>query len=372
MRVPGLRLFGRSSETGLGPIGFDLGCEQLHMLQLEREHESLRVRAAASRPYPGGRDAILSAPAGLKSLVAEALRSQPFRGRKVVTVIPGDVVKLMVLNYELAPQQSEPELILSLVKERIKEPLDEWVVDYHPIRPSHEKQSELSALVAMAREDVVVKYLELLRMAGLEVEALEIPPVAIRRLVTRLALRDFEEDVMILHFGRDRSHLTVLWGRRLILYRELEFGEDRAVEQVAKSLDLPQESAASLLLDFGVFPDAPGAGLDRASAEICETVMEILTPAFAAVAEQIGNALIYTASRTRGASVDLIYLVGSIARWPGIDQLISSLAAIPVRILDPLQAITARPDARLPDAGESAPGIVLAASLALRGFGDGE
>ena len=206
----------------------------------------------------------------------------------------------------------------------------------------------------------------------LEVETLEIPPVAIRRLVTRLALRDFEEDVMILHFGRDRSHLTVLWGRRLILYREIEFGEHRAVEQVAKSLDLPQESAASLLLDFGVFPDAPGAGLDRASSEICETVMEILTPGFAAVAEQIGNALIYTASRTRGASVDLIYLVGSIARWPGIDQLISSLAAIPVRILDPLQAITGRPDTRLPDGGESAPSIVLAASLALRGFGDGE
>lgn len=378
MRLPRLRLPGRSSSAAVtGPIGFDLACDRLHMVQLESQGEGVRVRAAASCDYPADRDAILGAPHELKSLVASALRSQPFRGRQVVTVMPGDAVKLMVLNYELGAQQSEPELILSLVGERTKEPLDEWVVDYHPIRPSHAKQTELSALVAMAREEAVIRYLELLRRAGLEVEALEIPPVAIRRLVTRLATRDFEEDVMILHLGRESSHLTVLWGRRLILYREIEFGEDRAVELVAKSLDLPLESAESLLVEYGVYPGAarPPASAGAApeasarSSEISETVMEILTPGFGGVAEQIGNALVYTASRTRGESVDLIYLVGAAAQWPGIDQLLSSLAAIPVRLLDPIQAITGRHgEARIADA----PRIALAASLALRGFGDGE
>ena len=373
MKLPRLRLFGRASDaTEVGPIGFDLACDQLHMLQMERCRERLRVRAAASCPYPVGRDAILQSPGELKPLVARTLRSEPFRGRKVVTVIPGDAVKLMVLSYELNSQQSEPELILSLVRERIKEPLDEWVVDYHPIRPSHEKQSELSALVAIAREDAVIRHLELLRSAGLEVAALEIPPVAIRRLVIRLAMRDFGEDVMILHFGRDKSHLTVLWGRRLILYREIEFGENRAIEQVAKSLDLPLDSAAALLLEFGVFPETASPDLDRASVEISETVMEILTPGFATVAEQIGNALIYTASRTRGESVDLIYLVGAVAHWPGVDKLISSLTAIPVRILDPLQAITGTRSAFPPSVSDASPNIALAASLALRGFGDHE
>ena len=151
--------------------------------------------------------------------------------------------------------------------------------------------------------------------------------MAIRRLVIRLALRDFGEDVMILHFGRDKSHLTVLWGRRLILYREIEFGENRAIEQVAKSLELPLDSAAALLLEFGVFPETASPYLDRASVEISETVMEILTPGFANIAEQIGNALIYTASRTRGESVEP-HLSGwrcrALARRGQVDQLVDS------------------------------------------------
>ncbi len=372
MRLPGIRQSRRDGHTGVGSIGLDMAADQLHMVQMECQRESLCVRASISRAYPVDREAILQAPKDLKALVAGALRSEPFRGKKVVTVVPGDLVKLMVLSYELGPRDSEPELILALVEERIQESLDEWVVDYLPIRPSHEKQSELSALVAIVREDVVVRYLELLRGAGLEVEALEITPVAIRRLVTRLAMRDLEDDVMILHFGREKSHLTVLWGRRLILYREIAFGVDRAIEQVAKSLDLPAESAASLLAEYGVCADGPYAGLDRASAEIAETTLEILTPGFAAVAEQIGNALVYTASRTRGASVDLIYLVGSIARWPGVDSLVSSLASIPVRILDPFQAISGRQSPSAVEQEGAASGIALATSLALRGFGDDE
>ncbi len=372
MRLPSIRWPRRGVHTGIGPIGFDLAADQLHMVQMEAERESLRVHASISRPYPVDREAILRAPADLKALVAGAMRSQPFCGKKVVTVVPGDQVKLMVLSYELGPRDSEPELILALVEERIQESLDEWVVDYLPVRPSHEKQSELSALIAIVREEVVIQYLELLRRAGLEVEALEISPVAIRRLVTRLAVRDLEEDVMILHFGREKSHLTVLWGRRLILYREIEFGLDRAIEQVAKSPDLPVGPAASLLAEYGVYPDGPYAGLDRASAEIAETALEILTPGFAAVAEQIENALVYTASRTRGASVDLIYLVGTVARWPGVDRLVNSLSSIPVRILDPLQAVTGRQGPSAVAQGGAASGIALATSLALRGFGDGE
>ena len=108
MRLPSLTRFGRTQgATEVGPIGLDLGSDRLRMLQMEGDVENLRVRAFASSAYPVDRDAILADPSGLKALVASALRSQPFRGKKVVTVLPGDVVKLMLLNYQLAPQQPE-------------------------------------------------------------------------------------------------------------------------------------------------------------------------------------------------------------------------------------------------------------------------
>ena len=108
MRLPSIRRSRPGGQTGIGPIGFDLAGDQLHMVQMECERESLRVRASSSHTYPVDRETILQAPADLKALVAGALRSQPFRGRKVVTVVPGDLVKLMVLSYELGPETQSP------------------------------------------------------------------------------------------------------------------------------------------------------------------------------------------------------------------------------------------------------------------------
>jgi type IV pilus assembly protein PilM len=335
-----------------GPIGLDLGLERLSMVQLKKRGQATRVCAAASLGLEGkitsGRD--------LKRVMRQAFKLRAFRGRRVVTALPAGDVKLMVLNYELERGQDEPSVILSLVEERTGS-LDERVVDYVSIRKLSEKEREHSALVAIAREEAVIAYLELLRSAGLKVEALEIAPIA----VMAVAEDSRRENALVLHLGTRRSHLTVLWGRRLILYRELEFDQNEMIERVCGSLDMRPETAAHLLNQHGV-------AADRAAddAEVGHTLRQILQPYFGSVAEQAGNALVYTASRTRGESVDAVYLLGPIARWPGVDQLLHELLRIPVRILDPLEQLGGEPD--VDPAPGTAPDLALAAGLALRGM----
>jgi len=347
--------------TQTGPIGFDLGHDKLHALQLEREEETLGVRAAACVSLPAGCRS--DARTGLRPLVARTLKDRGFEGRRIVAAMPADDLKLMVLNYELSRQQTEPELIISRVEERIQEPVDGWVVDYLAIRKNPDEKGEHSALVAMAREDAVIQHLELLRSAGLEVEALEIGPVAVRRLITWL------DNVLVINCGQEKSYLMVLWGQRLILYREIDFGEQQVIERVSKSLDMGSESAASLLYEFGVFPEAdPPADAGANAREIRQTLMEILKSSFNTVAEHVANALVYTASRTRGESVDSVYLLGPMARWPGADSLLGALVSIPVQILDPLAGLESIRDGLGLSDMKCSLGFTLAAGLALRGM----
>ena len=346
-----------------GPIGFDLSSERLSMVQLEKRGPAIRVCAAASLELE---DKITSGKK-LKAATREAFKGRAFHGRRIVTAMPADDVKLMVLNYQLNEGQDEPSVILSLVEERTGS-LDERVVDYVSVRKPSEKEREHSALVAIAREDAVIEYLELLRAAGLEVEALEIAPIAVRRLVSAVAGDPKRENSLILHFGPRHSHLTVLWGRRLILYRELDFGQDEMIERVCESLDVSPETAAQLLQAHGVAAAAESTGPGAGSAEVGQTLRQILQPSFGSVSEQAGNALVYAASRTRGESVHCVYVLGPVARWPGFGQLLKTLLRIPVHILDPLEHFGADPSTGEGRGLNTAPDLALAAGLALRGL----
>jgi Tfp pilus assembly PilM family ATPase len=274
----------------------------------------------------------------------------------------------MVVNFTLAEGESEPQRILSLVEERIDEPIAECVVDYHSIRASDEDGGDRSALVAVARRDVVISYLELLRRAGLRVDALEIVPVAIHRLAAWLGREERSSHTVLLHGGKRRSHLIVYAGRRLLLYRELEFGEDAAVEALGKALEMGAEEAAALLHRYGVWPDEEGreAVPDPAEAvEVAETLRQILKPGAYGLAEEIERAGVYTASQWRGASIDRVWLLGAFARWPRVERLVESLVSVPTSVLDPTTVL-----ARAGEAPPPGDGIALAAGLALRGLVD--
>ena len=138
----------RGTGSDPGPIGFDLSHERLSMVQIGGPPSKRRIRASATVSHTAEQGSIFDSPKELRGLVARALERGPFKGRRIVTALPPDRVKLMLLSYELGTQQDEPELILSRVQERIQESLDDCVVDYLPIRKTPGKPSESSALVA--------------------------------------------------------------------------------------------------------------------------------------------------------------------------------------------------------------------------------
>ena len=363
----------RLRPSPVGPIGIDLGHRSVQLVQLELAEGGARLRAASSLPYPGDDASVLHSPKELGRLLTRALRRSAFRGRRVVSAIPADRVKLMLLHYELGPEQSEPDEILSLIEERTDETLEGCVIDYLPLRENPDQKGETSALVAVAREEAVIAHLELLRSAGLKVDALEIAPVALRRLLRELAEDPPRENVLAIHFGPERSYLLVLWGRRLILYREIAFGASGPVEALARSLDMTHSEARSLLGEYGLSspPESePPETPDARTFEIRRALVEIARPSFRSVAEQVASALVYTASRTRGESVDAVYILGGVAAWPGVEPFLAELLSMPVRVLDPLLGLGAEAEAAT--GAEPSSDLALAAGLALRGHGRGD
>ncbi len=360
----------RASSKSIGPIGIDFGLESMHLVQLAASAgKAPMVRARASLTYESARRDVLANPHQFRSLMKRALEADNFYGRKAVIAIPSGMFRTVSINYQCAGgKDKEAAAVLRVMKDRLDGDLADYVLDYLPVK-SRSKKDERLALVAVSEREPIVKFLELARKARLDVEALEIGPVAISRLVGALSLASGSNNVLVINSGRRASYLTVISGTDLLFDQEVDFGEDKLIRHAAETLDMNELMARDLVLRTGV----RSAGLAHSGADeldeadLGSAIAEILKPQFNKLVEEIKRVCLYTASETRGGAVTQVYLLGSVARWPGSDELLTRLTDVEVaKIPDPLALFPTSDGGSA--SGSTAPEIVVATGAALRGM----
>jgi type IV pilus assembly protein PilM len=362
----------RSSAISLGPIGIDVGLEAMHFVQLESsgDHKPV-VRAKASLEISGSRRELLEQPHQFRSLIKRALASDRFRGNKAVLALPSGMFRTLSINYKLAgSEKKEPAAILRVMKNRLDGDLNNYVLDYMPVR-GRSKTDERLALVAVSERKQVVDFLELARKAGLDVSALEIGPLAISRLTSAISEDSGSATVLVINSGRRASYLTLISGNDLLFDQEVAIGEQTLVQHICETLDMPEDTARHLLSRSGVCPgDSENALSDTVDEDgVLNTLSEILKPQFMKLVEEIKRAFLYAASETRGRGVTQVYLLGSIARWPGAEQMLSSLSGSTVsKIPNPLALFPSNELDKTSTVQKFAPEIAVATGLALRGM----
>lgn len=334
------------SKSSLGPIGFELGKNSVRAVQIQHGSTRPRLRTAASQAYPLPKEELMLNTSAFRSFVRAFLKKHQFHGNKIVTCTPSDELRTLTIDYPISDVANEEQEIVEQVRRRVDQDLSELVIDYLPAR-SGAGADKRTALVAVASANKQVEFLELHRKAGLEVVGLEIGPIAIRRLVENIARVKRTPNVMVVNCGVERSYLTVTSGRRLMLDRSVQFGEKQVVEKLASALDMSYEEVSSLLLKYGVDQNRNSVELLGGlieSSEIVSTILEVVTPAFYEVVRDIERVASYVHAQLHGADITHIFLLGSVARWPGADVYLQGLLNRPVSTLNPFECFFSDPD----------------------------
>ncbi|MDJ0747866.1 MAG: pilus assembly protein PilM [Woeseiaceae bacterium] len=354
-----------AARGSVGPIGIDFGLESVHLVQLESVNGAPPVlRARVTVPFAGTREGVLADPAKMRAVIREAVGADRFRGRDAVVAVPVGLFRTLSINYLASPDKDDAEAVLRVMRDRLDGDLAEYVLDYLPVN-SRSKNNERLALVAVSERKPIVAFLESLRRAGLSVMALEIGPIAIGRLIGTLAAENHDGNVLIINSGREASYLTLVSGDDLLFDQQIRFGENALVRQLADTLDMSEELARNLMVRSGIRSsrDTVAATLDEVG--LGDTIAEILKPEFLRLVDEIKRVCLYAAAETRGGAVNKVYLLGSLAHWPGADDLLSSLADIEVaKVRDPLLAFRGGEE----PSGDAAlsPELAVATGLALR------
>lgn len=308
-----------------GLIGLDIGAERIHLCQIRPlEHGRYSIYAKSSIEYSGGREKLLASPQQLKRLINAALRQKKFKGKRVVALMPWEDVKIMLLTYKSNVNDVDAEVVRMLA-DRIEESIDDYVVDYVPVRSNPGAEEHMVVATISAREKVT-RLLNVLIGCGLEVDALDIAPTALRRVVSALYTGHAADNVLLIHTYRDESYLTVISGRRLLFNQSVAFGETLLLERISTELDVSVESARALVRDHGLEkqPLARAIG-DETGNDVAATLLEIVKPCFLDLVNEINRVLVFTAAETHGVPVSRVCLLGSLAHWPGAQPVLMSL-----------------------------------------------
>ena len=346
-----------------GRIGVHFSQSSLHLLQLERTtRQSLALAGYANQPLLGNRDETLSSTPKLKAVIAKALKQSRFQGRRTISAMPLDRVKLMSISYPAVAPEAEPATIANLMADRVSGDLADYVIDYVPVRTSV-RDGERLCIVAVSRKEDVLQYLDTLGAAGLVVDALEVSPLSVRRLVECMGSAGQIENVLAINVGQDKTYLTLISGRRLLANQELDFGEARLVDMLSRTLELSSDVALGLLLRNGLRSVTTSSGPDQ-SEDVAGTLRGIVRPQFDKLVDAIERSFLYASSESYGQSKKRIYLFGSVAEWRGVCDLLGDLTKIPVQRMTPdlLPFSMDKLDVGRRNCG---PGLAVAAGLAL-------
>lgn len=322
------------SRARVGPIGMQCALREVHMVQMsvdEQGQVSLLARASerlattVTTPVEH-REVVVAA-------IKHALASQPFKGRDVVSCMPQNQTRMFPISFTVGKSGSESAAIVNVVADRVEGALSDYVMDFMPVR--RDQSEEQMGIVALARQDDVEAYLDLLASCGLTPKKLETGPLAVRRLLGAIGPKDAYANVIAINFGQRASYISVVSGRRLLLDQALNMGEESLLKRVGQTLDTPADELRDTIARHGLYP------VDPAFEETAATIREIIKPTLLELVEEINRTLIYIASQTRGEPVKKLYLLGSVARWTGIERLLNSLIRLEVEIIaNPLKQFT--------------------------------
>ena len=311
-----------------GPIGIDIGDERIHLCQVRPlEHGRYSIFAKDSVDYAGGRERLLAEPKRLRRLLGDALRRKRFKGRRAVALMPWEDVRIMLLTYKANVGDVDGEVVKMLAG-RVDGSIESYVVDYVPVR-ANVSDEEHMVVATVARRERVDRLLNALIACGLEIDALDIGPTALRRLVGALYTGPAADNVLLIHSYPRESYVTVISGRRLLFNQSVAFGETPLLERIMRELDVTAESARALVIEHGLEKRslARAIGADGET-DVSATLLEIVKPCFIDLVEEINRVLVFTAAETHGVPVSRVCLLGCLARWPGAQNILLSLLDI--------------------------------------------
>jgi len=330
-------------------IGLDVGSGSVKALALEGRGSDLVITGLGSAPVAAETQA-----QQVNQAIHLAMADAGADGAPVIAAVGGSEVVIRQVSLPPVPTSRIIPALEMQYRELGLLPPDESVLDAQILRSAEDRSTNEILSVSVPRT-LVDERTQLLKRASVNVQVLDVEPLAILNAALHLTGLEPGELLVVVNIGRQSSVLCLFSEQGPVVARYLEVGAEIFTEQIRVAFQLSPFSTESFTRTI-----SPGEAAKAEAA--CREVVERM-------AEDIRLSLTFYRTEYDRESLPRYALGGwadipYIGRWLG-DRL--GLSA-PFEILDPLQAV----DVRAPQIGDTprppGPQFLQAFGLALRGL----
>ena len=341
--------------------------------------KALRCRLSPTEPRKLSADAfdyveypmLLSQPeADAAELIRAALEEftgrNTLRGDRVALSVPGQLGLTKFIKLPPIEAKKIPDIVKYEARQQIPFPLEQVVWDWQRLPGGFEEGGfVLDAEVAIfaMKRDQVFKALAPLQDAGVEIDILQLTPVALANMamfdqLPPAAAADPEKPpaaVVVVAMGVDTTDVVMTNGLR-IQQRSMPIGGSTFTKALVKDMQL-------------TFAKAEHLKRHAVRAEDPKAVFKAMRPVFNEFASELQRSLNYFTSADRSATIGRVLLLGNAAKLRGLSDYVAKQLQLDVQRLDSFAALEGPAVIGAPSFRENRLGFGTAYGLALQGAG---
>jgi len=358
---------------GKGVWGIEIGQSALKALRCHLDGDDVVADAFDYIEYPK----ILSQPeANAEELIAEAIGKFLERNDsgtyKVCLSVPGQSGLAKFFKPPPVEVKKVADIVRYEARQQIPFDLNDVVWDYQmmpgsTVEEGFALESEVG-LFAMKRE-MVYRQLEPLDAAGIEVDVVQLAPIAIYNMLAYDRMHErIENDIfdvdnppsssVLLSIGTDSSDLIVTNGFR-IWQRSMPIGGNHFTRQLTKDLKLTFSKAEHLKRNAREAVDP-------------KLIFQTMRPVFNDLVTEVQRSIGFFRSLNRKADVNELLVTGNTVKMPGLAAYLGKNLGLDVHVLDRFNRLTGDDVLTIPTFRDNAPTFAVCYGLCLQGLGIGQ
>ncbi len=242
---------------------------------------------------------------------------------------------------------SDPVQLENAIRFRAEEvlpiPLDQAVLDYvvldEQVREDGTEWKRI--LLVVAYREVVDRYLQACRRAGLQVVGIDLEAFALLRSLEAPAERESSSGALVaVAVGHDRTTIAVSTGRNCEFARVVAWGGWSLNVAIARELDRAPSEVESIKRQLSF---AHATEIDGLTDEQVAKTRDGIQRALATFARELVASLQFYQAQPGALGIGEIVLTGGTAHMDGLPEAIRELVGVPIRLGDPFRRVKVGP-----------------------------
>lgn len=345
-------------------VGLEITSERVNLAQLTKQGQNYKLAKLCSVEIPEGifEEGKISDSPALAELIQEMLTEYKINAKRVATAVPmrEAIIRIIPIPAELDDHELREMVLNHEAGLYLPYPREEVDLDYQKLGYFEDEDGieKVQVLLVATRQEVTDSYLDTFKLAGLQVDVLEINSFALIRTI-REQLRQFssKEAAVLVDIEFDNTEIAIIVDGVPQFSRTVPIGTFQLQNALSRAMNLPTSRNPEILQGMTI-PVTPTDSQSTQGSAV-NPGMSALMRVLSELTDELRRSINFYLNQSEELEVAQLLLAGPGGGIGQLDEFFTHRLSLPTMQVDPITSLSLEMEREIPALQRPGLGIVL-------------